>query len=359
MTKKIMLLPMLIVGLFASACVSAGGSSEEKILANLEKRVAPQKARLVVASLPLNATVADLFVSKKREHMGFNIPTLPMSVGRSFLLPAPLKMKSYKLFYKLSCGAEITAAGFWRFITNAHVLFYNKEKRRLPGDGIEYLNTVKEAIEAHKTWFANQTEETRLELNKKEDAIMKLLAKLPLSDHKTRYLVEQMLSTSVGDHKRLLSRATMSNSSKKTNANAHPKGFIRTCAENFGVNVGSALVVPVAALTCFALYDLLVKGDNGAILSKKQLLKSHLDSASGKGEPLSNDRSGGKNLLDRLEQTYPDIENGVWATAAVTVVVFAYLWGKDIYDWATDYNLIPEPVDGGIKVIIKLDPFLS
>jgi len=352
-----LLLPLLIVGLLSSNTVFSGTTSEERILTSLEKRVAPHNARLVVASLPVSATVGDLFISKKRGHLGFNIPTLPMTAGRSFLLPAPLKMKSYKLFYNLSCGAQITAAGFWRFITNAHVLFYNKEKRRLPGDGIEYLNSVKEAIEAHKVWFANQTEETRLELNKKEDAVMKLLAKLPLSDNRTRYLVEQMLSTSVSDHKRFLPRATMSNSTKKANANAHPKGFIRTCTENLGVNVGSALLVPAAAVTAFALYDMFVLGDQGAILSKKST-SSPMSSPSQSQRPsLGVD----DDVLKRIERIYSgnSLEYGAIITAGLMAAVFGYLWGKDIYDWATDYNLIPEPVNGGVKVVIKLDPFLS
>lgn len=211
--------------LLFSACTSEISCSTpiELQIKALESRQLPEKAKIIHIHVPEEATVADLLLSKKRGHLGFNIPTIPRFSKRYPYSLARI-LEEYKGHYKLNNGTMLTAAAMERFANNAHLLFYNR-----PDRAQELRNTLDATIQAHADWCPCKTTdrweipnflpfldnlfrgfleknvngmppEDRNEklavLHMKEDAVFRLLQELPLKDPAVRQLLEKILSTS-------------------------------------------------------------------------------------------------------------------------------------------------------------------
>ena len=361
MLKKILFPALVALALTNATPTNAIFGSANKEEARIEKilnRTPHKKAKFITINLPADATVADLFTTTHRKNMGFNVPTMPQTANRSPLLPAPMSMQSYKLYQKLNCGAYVTTAGVLRFLQDAHLLFYDKENRRLKGNGVECQNAIRDAIAAHKTWYDNQTTETRLALNKKETIVMNILAQLPLSNPKVKRLVENLLSTSTDDHNRFLNRAATAFKNKYSKTMiAHPNGFFKTCFKNGLVNTGVAAGTLVAAFIIFITQDEIKhRGDSllYCLRNDTSRLENNFDNHYFKKIHPRGCQQNAQGC--NCSQTEPS--NGLIVALAATVVAIAgpFIWNvsKDVYDWKTDYNLTPEP-NGGINVMIRLN----
>ena len=177
--KKNVSLFMLVLALCGQVL-----ASEEAQLKALKYRAVNPYARTVSITLPEDATVADLLISKSKERTGFNIPTIPPTTSRFFLRTAPMSMKSYNLYQTMAHGAQLTSAGVYRLLSNLHLLFFDKENGRISADGIDFQHAWEQALNAHKSWYADKNPESLAALYAAEDAVVEYLKKLPLNDVK-------------------------------------------------------------------------------------------------------------------------------------------------------------------------------
>lgn len=159
----------------------------------VDRKALNPKAEELVLAAPENATVADLLTTKKRGHTGFNIPTAPLFTHRAAWQTAPSSMKSFKGHYKLTNGEYLTTAAMYRFRKHSKTLFFDGTKET--NVSRTYEAALTNAVEAHKTWFANQTDANLAALNQAEDTVYELLQTLPLSNSLIRTRLEKILST--------------------------------------------------------------------------------------------------------------------------------------------------------------------
>lgn len=307
-------------------------ASEETELKAIKYRVVNPYARTVSITLPEDATVADLLTSKTKERSGFNIPTIPQTTSRFFLRTAPMSMKSYNLYQIMTHGAQLTSAGVYRLLSNMHLLFFDKENGRISADGIDFQHAWEQALNEHKSWYSNKNPESLAALHAAEDVVVEYLKKLPLNDVKIRTAVENLLSTSTVDHGRLYQRTTTSKKGKEYNAEkAHPKGLMRVFAEcSFKNIVNAATVAGVVSML--------------QVLARKPGAKINDEFF---------DLTTTWGLLNLTWNNMPWNNDKSFLVGAAGLVALLGFMARDIYDWKTDFDLVPEP-NHGVNVVIKL-----
>lgn len=151
---------------------------------------AADKREIVTLPLPHGATVADVICSEVNGHIGFNIPLAPQFTKRGLFRAFPKGMSEYPAYFNMLKG-RIRTVAIIRFIKQSPELFADAKERA------SYTTLLKKAVDAHKAWYANQTQENLLDLHAAEDDVFEYLKRLSLENPSVREKLEKILSTPV------------------------------------------------------------------------------------------------------------------------------------------------------------------
>lgn len=253
-----------------------------------------QKGIKINLKVDPTASVADVLAVKRNGVFKFIIPTTPEFTSRFFWQISPWKLKQYKTSYRTEWG-RIPTAALVRFIKEGDALF-----EEFPETRSAYKNAVQKAIDAHKIWFSNQTEENFADLQNKEAMVSRMLESACFSN------------PFVGAHlKKILETPSKSYFSSFLNLLSLPKRILSSTIKK---ETGSQVHVftPRALGMTWPMAGFLIK-----------------------------------NILIAVVLAHAIEPNFARLIALIATV-------KTIYDWKTDTNLTPEP-EGGTHVNFTVD----